>query len=219
LQSDGCLNKNCGLAGVIFGTQATAQRRIELRNALLHKEKYKESSIVNHFPHLKNLNYNAQVMVYGEYMKALNNISKGKPNKFNLEIPSCTCEFFNKYYLPCKHIFYEEDVKPGFIQEQFWESFLQGWEESGYDVYWTRVSKFVPNEQSQTIDEAGAFRQVMERATELYYDMAGMSKSDLFMDICQDFIKSAEALKEEMMNLQGCSSNSKKMKRNVNRCF
>ena len=59
---------------------------------------------------------------------------------------SCHCQFFRKYRLPCRHIFYADTIWSGTITEDHWKQFAWLFDESGFEIYETWASIDCPDD-------------------------------------------------------------------------
>lgn len=97
---------------------------------------------------------------------------KGVPG---LTTPECPCKFFNRYMLPCRHIFHEElcgDAR--ILTPEVWRDFQQTFEENGMEVYQSRESIRVLQPEP-TVEEKNmetrrlAMNELFERARDHFY--------------------------------------------------
>lgn len=110
-----------------------------------HDSIARKVTLCKSFKELKKFPFDIQQTIATEYKHALQSYNNGEVLE-RLEEVQCKylkCDIFHKYMLPCRHIFYEylwrkEMDEDEFLTPEDWESFYDGWEENGYDVYWTR---------------------------------------------------------------------------------
>jgi hypothetical protein len=111
---------------------------IERRATVLGKAKAefrtKKSSLCSKYPKLDMFPFPVQKLTVEQYNKADARFNEGR-EYFDLDSPFCDCEFSRKYCLPCKHVFLNDLYHPGFITLDHWETYADGWEESGCEVY------------------------------------------------------------------------------------
>jgi hypothetical protein len=77
----------------------------------------------------------------------------------------CTCLFYRKWQLPCRHILKQEKLFRGILTDEYWYNWHRKWEESGFELY----QGMTPNYMASAVDnEIGApVRTLLNRYYEL----------------------------------------------------
>ncbi|CAG8820899.1 8940_t:CDS:2, partial [Cetraspora pellucida] len=91
-----------------------------------------------------------QNLLIREACSVINRLEKGKgtPGLTSLD---CHCLFYNRYLLPCKHIFHENMYGNKLLTAEVWKRFQEMFEESGFEVYESQGSfvEYVQTEQQK----------------------------------------------------------------------
>ena len=86
----------------------------------------------------------------------------------------CNCLFFNRYLLPCRHIFHENMYgTTKLLTPNAWEKFQQMFDEAGFDIYIHRelVDLKVPRmteTEKATENRRLTISELMERMRDIY---------------------------------------------------
>jgi len=101
-------------------------------------------------------------------------IEKGKDAP-GLTFLHCNCLFFNRYLLPCRHIFHENMYgTTKLLTPDAWEKFQQMFDEAGFDIYIHRelVDLEVPRmteAEKATENRRLAISKLMKRMCDIYW--------------------------------------------------
>jgi hypothetical protein len=60
------------------------------------------------YPKLQKLPLTVQQMIHEQFQAALKRFEEGRSYQISTETYVCSCDFYHKYLLPCKHMFYED---------------------------------------------------------------------------------------------------------------
>jgi hypothetical protein len=116
--------------------------------------------LVAKFPQLQVFPYPVQKLLAPEISAAISKHEDGEePRVFEAEdsqensrAPVCDCRFFQKWQLPCCHI-WQHHLYFGSLTESAMETWKWMWEDGGYELYETRVTQW---EAHRVKDEIGA---------------------------------------------------------------
>jgi hypothetical protein len=143
------LTKQSGFEGVLYMVnQVTEDRWGTLRKQKLDWAS-KELKICSIYKPMRNLPKPVQQLVFTEYVAAQNQLEwlqdiedvKAQvmifQKKHGVFRHSCQCLFYMKYYLPCRHLFLVDLAAEdgSYLTSRFWKLYLDGWEESGMEIY------------------------------------------------------------------------------------
>jgi hypothetical protein len=95
----------------------------------------KLSSTLKH-PWLENFRYQVQLLLLAE-IEAAEKLTEADEPPFLLPNGACEYKFARSYWLPCRHVIYTYEFL-GSIEEPNWSEFAELFEESGFDIYYTR---------------------------------------------------------------------------------
>jgi hypothetical protein len=86
----------------------------------------------------------------------------------------CTCLFYRKWQLPCRHILKQEKLFGGILTDEYWYNWHRKWEESGFELY----EGMTPNYMTSADNEIGApvrrkleVREVLDSLLNRYYEL------------------------------------------------
>jgi len=107
--------------------------------------------------------YPIQMLIANEFAGMTSRIAKGKPPP-NLATAECHCLFFNRYMLPCRHVFHQHlygDAQ--LLANDVWQAFQSTFEEAGFEVYEHRERIELPEPmETQAQREARQRRQALD---------------------------------------------------------
>lgn len=117
----------------------------------------------------------------------------------NLTSAECSCRFFNRYMLPCRHIFHEQLCGADILTTEVWECFQRTFEEGGMEVYQVRDLVEVPVIQQSAVEKAAEKSRLMmhelfEKTRDNYYRLAEKN-----VDEASQFVKSLKKLLEPVI--------------------
>ena len=141
-QTDIHPNASFGLRGSVAAVDAAIKRRITVMKQVESQFRTKNCSLCNTYSKLGVFPYPVQKMIVQEFHKAKSRFEEGSSYD-PLNNARCECDFIRKYCLPCKHIFLCDLYDPGFITDEDWDYFTDGWEECGYEIYETKEIQYV----------------------------------------------------------------------------
>src|SRR6266516_2612738 len=90
---------------------------------------------------------------------------------------SCKCQFYRKYLLPCRHIFYWENRLGGVIRECHWEKWIYMFEQdiSGFEIYEGISTTWIEEDIHQGIGAPARrkreVREILAATMEKYYEI------------------------------------------------
>ena len=123
------------------------------------------------YPELQKLPLSVQQMIHDQYQAALKRFEEGRSYQISTETYVCSCDFYYKYLLPCKHMFFEDLGIEGdsFFDDECWDDFTDDWEECGFDVYYGKET--YATEPTTTNDDLPnrRFNEMQERIRTAYY--------------------------------------------------
>src|SRR5438046_1960769 len=137
----------------------------------------------------------------------MNRLEKGKgvPGLSSLD---CFCLFRHRYLLPCKHIFHEHMYGNKLLTTDVWQMFQATFEESGFEVYESRVSfiEYVQTEQQKSTENRRiAVGELNERIHDRYWRVEEMGDAEK----AQSFISMLEACVDPIISRFDDNSNGK----------
>lgn len=133
----------------------------------------KTISEASDYPFLLGFPNPIQRLLLEEILGYQKRIEEGKPRPDHA-ILECNCQFFRRYFLPCRHLFHR-DLAGDFIKDEHWASFRSMFEELGLDVYVSRISVAEEQEidprQLEAEDQRLEFYAVIEQAREQWFEL------------------------------------------------
>jgi hypothetical protein len=132
-----------------------------------------------------------QKLMIKEACAVMNRLEKGKgvPGLTSLD---CFCLFRHRYLLPCKHIFHEHMYGNKLLTSDVWRMFHEIFEESGFEVYESRVTfvEYIQTEQQKSAENRKiAVGELTERVRDMYWRVEEMGDAEK----TQSFISMLEA--------------------------
>jgi hypothetical protein len=165
------LGLHCGFQGVLLGTDELLKQKMIQRKKRIELDAMKQSKIVSMYPELQKLPLAVQQMIHNQYQAALKRFEEGRSYQISTETYVCSCDFYYKYLLPCKHMFFEDLGIEGdsFFDDECWDDFTDDWEECGFDVYYGKET--YATEPTTTNDDLPnrRFNEMQERIRTAYY--------------------------------------------------
>ena len=123
-----------------------------------------------------------QQMLIKEACAVMDRIEKGKcvPGLTSME---CHCLFYNRYLLPCKHIFHEHMYGSLLLTNNTWRKFQELFEESGFEIYEKRELVFVETpvqteEEKQVENRRHIVNELTERLRNKYWNVEEMGNTE-----------------------------------------
>lgn len=107
------------------------------------------------YPVLAKFSFVFQQLMSDEIAGAFGMIEQGpgKFEMFTLAEPACECNFFRKWFLPCRHMFYLDIMDPeGWFNDAIWNSFVDYYQEGGYEVYEARERVVIEAAPAPSVD-------------------------------------------------------------------
>ena len=101
------VGKMSNFLGVVRAVELVNDATLIRRQKAIQTSK-KESWITEKYEILKQLPSAMQQQLESEYVSAQNLVNAGDETDRIVSNPTCECNFFAKYLLPCQHIFYQE---------------------------------------------------------------------------------------------------------------
>ena len=93
-------------------------------------------SDATYFPGPFKLPYPVQRLVVDELKEGNLLLEEEKEGREIKDGITCDCLFWQKYQLPCRHLWLSHHIFDlGFREETAWIPFVRMWEESGYEIY------------------------------------------------------------------------------------
>jgi hypothetical protein len=105
----------------------------------------KKLSATLDYPWLSGFKYHVQLLLLDEIKAAAELAESGADFRLG-ENGKCKCRFARAYLLPCRHVIYGFEHL-GEIEEPDWSTFVELFDESGFDVYVTRTLVEVEDEE------------------------------------------------------------------------
>lgn len=118
--------------------------------------------------------YPFQRLIADEFRALEGRISKGKPPP-ELATPECNCLFFNRYLLPCRHIFHQHLYSDNkLLTDDVWRAFQWMFAEAGFEIYEhrERIELNMPAQtQAQRLTEQRrqALNEIWERVRDRFW--------------------------------------------------
>ncbi len=86
------------------------------------------------FPGMRRLPYPVQLLVLKE-LQISNNMHSASPRQLS-DDNSCDCLFFRQYQLPCSHIWQQQHLFGGILEdEEDWDRYAFMFEDCGFEIY------------------------------------------------------------------------------------
>jgi hypothetical protein len=130
-------------------------------------------SEVKIYPKLAAFPFPVQTLMAKEIRKCDSLITK-KEKGITASGLRCSCNFYNMYRLPCRHIFYNdlyEQAKA--LDDEAWRNFNYFHEESGVEVWLKDEMVYVEEDQAKDDDDAQIreFKEMVSSLSNNFYDM------------------------------------------------
>jgi hypothetical protein len=106
----------------------------------------KKLSAVIGYPWLDIFPYQVQLLLLSEIKLAEELAESGTDSSLQDDL-TCHCRFARSYFLPCRHIILAYHWL-GVIEEPNWDNYASQFDESGYEIYWTKGLTDVVEEQN-----------------------------------------------------------------------
>jgi hypothetical protein len=181
-----------GLFGAVVTVQKTDDKREMHRRTELENFRTKTVSYAQKFPELKVFPFPVQRLIAQE-IKEAHSIYENENEIEELDTTECSCQFYKKYYLPCKHMFYtdlimeevEMDLKKNHVVQRFlgtedWMKFQRGWAECGYEIYFSKEAVLVTNPtlpEDRSLAIQNSYKVAAEDIQHQLYQILGRQKS------------------------------------------
>ena len=81
-----------------------------------------------------------------------------------------------------------------YLTDTVWETFTNGWEEQGYDIYWGKESFYLDRPDLPELQLPSRFKMQIERATDLFYSLNERGEGGQVIIEFDDLLKKLEAL-------------------------
>ena len=124
-----------GLISLI--AQCTNQYDIRAQKAIYDWSKKKLSATLG-YPWLNDFPFPVQLLLLDEIKEAEKLAESGIDSRLSTDQPTYDCLFSRSYWLPCCHVIYAYEFL-GLIEEPDWIEFANQFDESGFEIYTTRV--------------------------------------------------------------------------------
>jgi hypothetical protein len=125
------------IAGIIsLISQCASQYDVRAQKAAYNWSTKKLSATLE-FPWLSLFPYQIQLLLLDEIKAAEANAESGDSDSLDLT-GVCFCRFARRYLLPCRHIILAYHWL-GLIGEPAWQNYADQFDESGFEIYWTRT--------------------------------------------------------------------------------
>lgn len=149
------LGLRCGFRGVLLGTDELLKQEMIQRKKRIELDAMKQSKSVSMYPELQKLPLAVQQMIHEQYQAALKRFEEGRSYQISTETYVYVCDFYYKYLLPCKHMFFEDlGIEDGsFFDDECWDDFT-------YATEPTITNDDLPNRR---------FNEMQERIRTAYY--------------------------------------------------
>ena len=123
------------------------QTRLKLNNSQKAEVEFRSRSLpeCEEYKPLQQFLYPVQQLIIQEIREAETLFVNGDEARHFVQL-SCHCQFFRKYRLPCRHIFYADTIWSGTITEDHWKQFAWLFDESGFEIYETWASIDCPDD-------------------------------------------------------------------------
>jgi len=123
------------------------------------------------YPFLLGFPNPVQILLLDEILGFQRRLEEGKPMPDNMGL-ECNCQFFRRYLLPCRHLFHC-NLAGDFITDENWAAFRGMFEESGFNVYTSRMRVAIEQEedprQMEVEQRRLEFYAVIEEAREQWF--------------------------------------------------
>lgn len=181
-----------GLKGALMAVKAYDESRFATAAKKAFEFRTKKVTLCETYKKLNLFPHPIQQLIVKEYQKAQAEFEEG--NLIEMASPKCTCTFTQKYLLPCKHIFLQDLINGGdFISDKDWVNFLGDFEESGFEVYQTRVPVIVNTEDELQGPSNSHLKNFIETATNVFYSSRAQPNKSVLVD---------EGITQAVTNLQ-----------------
>jgi hypothetical protein len=140
-----------------------------------HEFRTKQVSAIAHLPQLKKFPYPVQQLIVGEMNKAEDADERDEAPRDGLDDEvACTCVFWRRYQLPCRHILQNHMIF-GHLTDEKWAHWAFAWEDSGFEIFETAGKTYVNKEMYNEIGAPAKrkleLREVVDSLTNRYYRM------------------------------------------------
>jgi hypothetical protein len=163
------------LRGICMHVAVIAQGYDRRAEKAEHDFRTKQVSAIAHLPGLKGFPYPVQLMILGEMNKAEDADENDDEPRHGIEDDvSCSCLFYRRYQLPCRHIL-QHHIIYGHLGDDQWEKWRFMWDESGFEIYETAgvtyVNKELYNEIGAPARRRLEVREVVDSLMQRYYTL------------------------------------------------
>jgi len=160
-----------GLIGACMITHNADREYFDRATRVALDFRTKSISEARDYPFLLGFPNPVQSLLLDEILGFQKRLEEGKPMPDNVGL-DCNCQFFRRYLLPCRHLLHC-DLAGDFITDENWAAFRNMFEESGFDVYVSRMRVAIEQEedpQQMEIEEQRLeFYAVIEEAREHWF--------------------------------------------------
>lgn len=151
---------------------------------------------------IQRLPFPIQDLITGEASAMSLRIEKGKPPP-ELDEPECDCIFFQRYYVPCKHILHAHvfgNQDQPLLTEDAWKTFRHLFEESGMEVYRSHELMEIPlqvmtQEEVKAEDQRLRVNELLERVRNTFWakvEGGNEEGTDSFIESLEEFVSQNE---------------------------
>ena len=109
----------------------------------------KKLSATLEFPWLEAFPYQIQLLLLDE-IKAAETLAELGKEPLLLDDSTCSCRFARSYWLPCRHVILAYEWL-ALIKEPNWEEYANQFDESGFEIYWTRGLIDIEEEETRGV--------------------------------------------------------------------
>ncbi|CAG8599777.1 7702_t:CDS:2 [Cetraspora pellucida] len=190
-----------GLIGAMHHTVALDNKKRSDSEAIAFDFRIKKISAYgvasNVLEEIHKFPYPFQQLLVKEACSVMSRLEKGK-NALGLTSLDCHCLFYNRYLLPCRHIFHEHTYgATKLLTINIWRTFQGMFEESGYEVYERRelvIEEIAKTEQQKKEESLKlAVNELNERVQDKYWhtvSSGNIGRTEAFVSMLEASIDS-----------------------------
>ena len=158
-------------------SQCDAKYDTRAQKQVLNWQSKKLSATLD-YPWLSAFKYHVQLLLLDEIKAAAELAESGADSRLD-EYGSCKCRFARAYLLPCRHVIYSFEHL-GEIEEPDWPTFVELFDELGFDVYVTRALVEVEDEErppARDVEAKHVTNEALDLVRTRFYEVVELSES------------------------------------------
>ena len=131
----------------------------------------KNLKICEEFPVLKSFTFPFQRLIAEEMKKSTERQEEGKQPIVLENGINCSCEFYRKYCLPCKHLFQIDNYVVRILTTEVWDTYLIRFAGCGFEVYYGFETEWIPYVEVEIEFNKIEVYSKQEEIKEIFYNM------------------------------------------------